>query len=62
LEPEYDLSKVELKPNPYAEQLRKQNKLTVNLDADISGYFKNSREVNNYLRKQINLVKKVVNA
>lgn len=57
---EYDLSKIDLKPNPYSERLRKQNKLTVQLDPDISGYFKNSRDVNNYLRKQIRLIQNVV--
>ena len=60
LAPEYDLKKLDLKPNPYAERLRSQNKLTVQLDPDISEYFKNSREVNNYLRKQIKLMQSVV--
>lgn len=59
---EYDLKKLDLKPNPYSERLRKQNKLTVQLDSDISGYFQNSRAVNNYLRKQINLIQRVVRA
>ena len=62
LAPEYDLANMELRANPYSERLRKQNKLTIKLDSDISGYFHNSREVNIFLRKQINLVKRVVNA
>ena len=56
---EYQLEKVDLKSNPYAERLRKQNKLTVLLDSDISEYFQNSRAVNNYLRRQIHLVQKI---
>jgi hypothetical protein len=57
LAPEYDLTNVELKPNPYAKRLREQkNKLTVQLDADIAKYFENSRAVNLFLRKHINLV------
>jgi hypothetical protein len=62
LAPEYDLNKYEWKPNPYAKRLREQsNKLTVQLDADIAKYFENSRAVNLFLRKQINLIQKVVN-
>jgi hypothetical protein len=62
LAPEYNLTKVEWKPNPYAKRLREQNKkLTVQLDADIAKYFENSRAVNLFLRKQINLIQKVVN-
>ncbi|MFH1050787.1 MAG: hypothetical protein V1779_07635 [bacterium] len=57
---EYDLEKLDLKPNPYATRLRSQNKLTVQLDSDISEYFRNSRDVNNYLRKQITLIQRVV--
>lgn len=60
--PEYDLDKLELKPNPYAERLRKQNKVTIQLDADISEYFQNSRKLNNYLRKQIKLFQNVSKA
>jgi hypothetical protein len=60
LAPEYDLSKVNLKPNPYSQRLKSQNKLTVQLDHDISQYFKNSRVVNDYLRKQIKLMQSVV--
>lgn len=51
----------EWKPNPYAKRLREQkNKLSVELDADIAKYFKNSREVNLFIRKQIELVQKLV--
>lgn len=62
LEPEYDLENLEFKPNPYSERLRKQNKLTVRLDADISTYFHNSRAVNNYLRSQIKLIQNLAKA
>ena len=61
LAPEYDLSKSEWKPNPYAKRLREQkNKLTVQLDADIAQYFENSKSVNQFLRRQIKLIQKVV--
>lgn len=62
LEPEYDLENLEFKPNPYSERLRKQNKLTVRLDADISTNFHNSRTVNNYLRSQIKLIQNFAKA
>ena len=53
----YDLTKVEWKPNPYAKRLREQKiKLTIELDSDIAKYFENSRAVNIFLRKHINLI------
>ncbi len=55
--PEYEIDNLKLIPNPYAEILRKQNKVTIQLDSDISEYFQNSRKLNNYLRKQIKLFK-----
>lgn len=57
---EYDLSKVELKPNPYARKLKEQKKMTVQLDQDIAKYFKSSKEVNEYLRSQIALLKSAI--
>ncbi len=57
---EYDLSKVELKPNPYARKLKEQKKITVKLDHDIAKYFKSSKEVNDYLRSQIDLLKSTI--
>ena len=45
----------------WPKRLREQkNKLSVELDADIAKYFKNSREVNLFIRKQIELVQKLV--
>ncbi len=59
---ENDITKKDWKPNPYAKRLRDdRNKLTVQLDSDIAKYFENSRAVNIFLRKQINLIQKVVN-
>ena len=59
LAPEYDLTNVEWKTNPYAERLRKQrDKLTVQLEPDIQKIFQTSEQVNHALRLIINAIPK----
>ena len=54
LRDEYDLSTMELKPNPYA---GKNGKIMVELSPDVARFFKSSKQVNDYLRNQINFFK-----
>jgi len=42
---EYDLKKMDLKPNPYANKLKKS--VTIRLDVDVIDYFKNLAEMTN---------------
>jgi hypothetical protein len=56
LREEYDLSKMDLKPNPYT----KDKKMTVELTPDVARFFKTPKQVNDYLRKQIKLFKSAV--
>ena len=42
---EYDLKKMDLKPNPYASKLKKS--VTIRLDVDVIDYFKNLAEIAN---------------
>lgn len=58
--PEYDLSKMKLLPNPYAQKLNNQKEKLILLDPDIAIYFKSSKQVNNFLRNQINLFQKTI--
>ena len=39
LEPEYDLSRMKKRPNPYAQQLKKQ--VTISIGIDVIEYFEN---------------------
>ncbi|MCL1465720.1 antitoxin [Argonema galeatum] len=39
MEPEYDLSKMKKRPNPFAKQLKKQ--VTISLGIDVIEYFEN---------------------
>ena len=43
------------KPNPYAKRLHEQRMLLIQLDPDVAKYFKSSKQVNDYLRKQLHL-------
>lgn len=52
---EYDLSKKELTPNPYAKQ---NETITIKLESDVAKYFKTSKQVNSFLRTQIKLLQK----
>jgi hypothetical protein len=60
LMPEYDLSKMQLQPNPYAQILKQQKEKMILLDPDIAVYFKSSKQVNNFLRNQINLFQNTI--
>lgn len=42
---EYDLKKMDLKPNPYVSKLKKS--VTIRLDIDVIDYFKNLAEMTN---------------
>lgn len=42
MEPEYDLTKVKSRPNPYAKRLKKQ--ITLRLDPDVIAFFKEKSE------------------
>ena len=57
LREEYDLSTMDLKPNPYAGI---NGKIMVELSPDVAQYFKTSKQLNDYLRNQINLVNNIV--
>jgi hypothetical protein len=57
LREEYDLSKMNLKPNPY---IKNQETLQIELSADVAKYFKTSQAVNQFLRNQIKLFQKVM--
>ena len=39
LEPEYDLSRMKKRPNPFAQQLKKQ--VTISIEIDVIEYFEN---------------------
>jgi len=56
LRDEYDLSKMNLKPNPYINH----NKIIIELLPEVAKYFKNSKQVNDYLRNQIKQFEKVI--
>jgi hypothetical protein len=55
LREEYDLNKMNLKPNPYINH----NKIMIELSPEVAKYFKNSKQVNDYLKNQIMLFQKV---
>ena len=54
---EYDLSKMNLKPNPY---ITNKDTVQIELSADVAKYFKTSKEVNQFLRNQIKVFQKVM--
>ena len=43
-----------------AKKLSSKKKVLIELEPDISCFFKNSKQVNNYLRNQINLIQKTI--
>ena len=56
LRAEYNLSKLNLKANKYAER----KPLLIELSPDVAVFFKDSKQVNNYLRNQIKQFQKVI--
>ena len=56
LRDEYDLDELELKQNPYL----KKNKFLVELSPDVAKYFRNSKQVNDFLRNQIEQFRRVI--
>ena len=66
MEPEYDLSKMKRRPNPFAKQLKKQ--VTISLDIDVIEYFEMMAQdqglsyqelINLYLQECVNSQKKI---
>ena len=55
LRSEYDLSKMNLKPNPYVSS----NKVIIELEPEVAKYFKNTKQVNDYLLNQIKQFQKI---
>ena len=53
---EYDLKKMNLKPNPFV----KNNKVIIELSPEVAKYFKNAKQVNDYLKNQIKQFQKVM--
>ena len=56
LRDEYDLSKLNLKPNKYADRIP----LLIELSPDVTVFFKDSKQVNNYLRNQNKRYQKII--
>ncbi len=56
LREEYDLDELELKPNPYVNKKR----FLIELSPDVAKYFKNSKQVNDFLRNQIDQFRRVI--
>ena len=52
---ELDLDWSKARPNPYAKKLQEQRKLFIELDPDIAKFFLSSKQVNDYLRKHLQL-------
>jgi hypothetical protein len=57
LREEYNLNELELKPNPY---VNKDKKISIELLPDVAKFFRNSKQVNEFLRNQIKQFQKVM--